>query len=164
MLIPKSFRTHDFSLRFQVNAPLRDIYPWLMSLNTFTKGQIPPYKVEFLQESPSPYMQKGDKTNHHGPLIQFAGEITAVDPFKYRRLDYYYGSYALSFRLARPRCLEIFTSESDGQKTNIELKLKTDTHKYFYSAWNALMLFFWTQFKWNVRLLWLFKQKSSSQR
>lgn len=154
---PKSFVRDAFEIEFTVNALCTDVHEWLMRKDTFSSGQLPPYKVEFLQNTLSEYMLLGDKTNHHGPFIQFAGEITKVDPGQYRRLDYYYGSYALSFRWARPVCLEITTTPTENKSTLVKLGLQTDVHWFFAPIWKLMMLLFWNQFVVNVKILWFFK-------
>jgi hypothetical protein len=105
-------------------------------------------------------MKRGDYTTHHGPLIQFAGVMTSVTE-NYRRLDYMYGSYAISFRFFRPLCLEVwvddFDFESGSKKAVINLKLTTGVHKYLNWFWSSMMAFFWPQFAMNAKILWWFK-------
>ncbi len=160
--LPSHFKKNVYEISFKLPITQKKAYEWLLKKTTFTRGQLPPYKVEFIPESSDPFMRLGDFTNHHGPLIQFAGVMTEITS-SYRRLDYLYGSYALSFRLIRPMCLEVWVDEVDStsatekSKALVKLKLTTGVHKYFNLIWTGLMKFFWPQFAINAKLLWWFK-------
>lgn len=159
MEFPKNFKSHTAEQTFTVAAPQNDVFTWLLKKSTFTSGQLPPYKVEFLSDNDdSPYMSVGDKTNHHGPGIQFAGVMTSIVAPSYRKLNYNYGSYALSFRWARPSSLEIYTDDVNGTHTKVTIKLVTHTHYIMYPVWSLMMRFFWQQFAWNTQILWFVKK------
>ncbi len=154
--LPQSFRTHVYEISFTLPISQTESFEWLLKKKTFSSGQLPPYKVEFLPENKDPLMKEGDYTNHHGPWIQFAGVMTKISS-EYRRLDYLYGSYALTFRLIRPLCLEVWTHDLGSNKSKVTLKLTTGVRNFFVPIWNLLMNFFWPQFALNAKILWFFK-------
>lgn len=155
--LAKNFKTHIYKKHIRVSAPASSVFQWMLQKNTFTSGQLPPYRVEFLQESPSAEMKVGDQTSHHGPLILFAGELTEITN-TYRRLDYYYGSYALSFRWARPACLEVETRSIDSNSSELIITLSTHVHRFFVPIWHFGMRAFWSLFQLSVYFKW--KKKS----
>lgn len=160
--LPSYFKHNIYEISFKLPTSQKKAFDWLLRKKTFTRGQIPPYKVEFIPENSDEFMQVGDFTNHHGPLIQFAGVMTEITK-TYRRLDYLYGSYALSFRLIRPVCLEVWVEDLPLFSTNskpkalVKLKLTTGVHKWINLSWTLLMKFFWPQFALNAKILWWFK-------
>jgi hypothetical protein len=151
--LASSFRRHVFEKTFTLPASGERVFDWMLRKKTFTSGQLPPYRVEFLQENESEWMQEGDWTNHHGPLITFAGRMTKIEK-DYRRLDYHYGSYALSFRLARPVCLEVATNVIDSSRSQLIIRLTTDVKNYFYIPWHLLMWLFWNSFALSAKASW----------
>ena len=158
--LPNYFRQNIYEISFTVPTTPKKAFDWLLKKKTFTRGQFPPYKVEFIPKNKDPFMKTGDYTTHHGPFIQFAGVMTEVTD-RYRRLDYMYGSYAISFRFFRPLCLEVsvenYDTSSNKEKALIKLKLTTGVHKYLNGLWSLMMNFFWPQFAINAKVLWWFK-------
>ncbi len=160
--LPSNFRKNIYDISFTLPISQEQAFAWLLKKQTFTRGQLPPYKVEFLPKTNNPYMQQGDFTNHHGPLIQFAGIMSEVTN-SYRRLDYFYGSYALSFRWIRPLCLEVWVdpyeagSSVEMSKAIVKLRLTTGVHRMLNGLWSLLMKFFWPQFALNAKLIWYIK-------
>ena len=104
---PPGFRPHSLELAWNLGVPREVVWAWLNDPRTFTRGQLPPFRVEFL---PMPDgrpggFEPGCLNAHHGPLMSFHGVIGEVRAPEYRDLIYGYGSYALSMRVARPRRL-----------------------------------------------------------
>ena len=154
-----SFMLEDvFSLDFSLPEKERDrVWKALQLRETFTKGQIFPYRVEFASGSESGPFSPGEKNIHHGPLLHLPGEIGTITQ-TYRSLFYYFGSYVLSFRLVRPVCLEFFKTES-----GIKVTLRSFVRPYFQKVWQLGNKIFWK----NFGITFLFKntktQSSSSK-
>lgn len=150
--LPKNMKVHDFELNWNFSDTACDrIWRRLQKKETFTKGQLPPYKVEFESGKNIGDLQEGELNIHHGPLLSAHGIIGQVTN-KYRDLKYSYGSYALSFRLVRPVRLQFFREQS-----SIRLIFSCQVHRYFYHIWNFLSHFFWRQFGLSLRIAAIFK-------
>ena len=112
----------------------------LQKRETFVKGQIPPYKVEFDSELQTGTFKEGELNIHHGPLLSVHGIIGEISD-TYRDLKYFYGSYILSFRLIRPVRLEFFKEEE-----GIRLKITCLVKPWFIRPWELLNKIFWKFF------------------
>ncbi|MEL7148187.1 MAG: hypothetical protein AAFO69_17565, partial [Bacteroidota bacterium] len=64
----------------------------------------------------------------------------------YRDLQYFYGSYAISFRLVRPFRLEFSTVEHDDQ-TTINCTISSYVKPSFYKIWDKMNRLFWSRFR-----------------
>ena len=132
---------HEYERFFEVSGEkLNKIWNNLQRRETFCKGQIPPYRVEFESGKDDGEFYTGEKNIHHGPLLSVHGEIGEITP-RYRDLKYYYGSYIISFRLFRPQRLEFF-KEDNG----IRLKITTQVHERFLWLWVGVNNLFWKFF------------------
>ena len=135
-LVPDLFETD-----FKVSDKKRNkIWEKLQRRVTFVKGQLPPYRVEFESGLKQGEFYSGEKNIHHGPLLSVHGEIAQIED-DYRGLDYYYGSYVLSFRLIRPVKLEFFKTS-----TGIKVKLQTYVRPWFRPIWRFGNSIFWKDF------------------
>ena len=145
---PPGFSIHEYEFSMVTERSEESVWDWLNDPKTFTETQYWPFKVEFISPDPERIpagFSEGVQTNHHGPLVNFAGVITSVKP-NYRDLQYYYGSYAISFRLIRPFRLE-FSTESTEQGTKIIGKISSYVKPGVYSFWNWSQGLFWRRFK-----------------
>lgn len=130
-----------FKKTFKFSESRRDsIWEKLQRRETFIKGQLPPYKVEFESGETRGRFNSGEKNIHHGPLLSVHGEIGELTN-EYRALHYYYGSYVLSFRLIRPTLLEFFKNQ-DG----IEVRLHCYVYPAFQKIWRFSNNIFWSLF------------------
>ena len=138
---PEKFQNHVFEKKIKV-PPLKLDKFWekLNFRETFVDAQIFPYKVEFASGLKKGTFQAGELNIHHGPLLSVHGSIGQVSE-NYRDLNYFYGSYALSFRLVRPTRLEFF-KEDDG----IRVKLHSFVKPWFTPLWSFGNNFFWRFF------------------
>lgn len=133
--------THEYERFFKVDPKkLNNVWNKLQRRETFCKGQIPPYRVEFESGKDKGEFFTGEKNIHHGPLLSVHGEIGEINAH-YRDLKYYYGSYILSFRLFKPQRLEFF-KEVNG----IRLKITTQVNKNFLWLWVGINNIFWKFF------------------
>ncbi len=112
----------------------------LQKRETFIKGQMPPYRVEFATGKKEGTFIPGELNIHHGPFLSVHGAIGEISEH-YRSLHYYYGSYVISFRLVRPVRLELFKKEG-----SIHVSLKSYAHPLFQPFWNLGNAFFWRSF------------------
>lgn len=145
---PPGFIDHYYS--FSVNLPCSEdiAWQWLNDPRTFTEHQIWPFRVEFYSSDPENIPNGFHEkviTNHHGPFISFAGELIKIEE-NYRDLQYFYGSYAISFRLIRPYRLEFWTKSTD-QGTELTCKLSSYVKPSFSGFWSASQKLFWSSFK-----------------
>ena len=138
---PKFMKKDIFNIHFDLSEEKKNkIWLKLQKRETFVKGQVPPYRVEFESGLSEGDFFEGEKNIHHGPLLSVHGEIGKVTD-EYRSLHYYYGSYVLSFRLIRPVLLE-FKKDADG----IEMTLHSYVKPWFHSIWRFGNRVFWKNF------------------
>ena len=138
---PKNFQNLVYEKKIKVDpSKLTQFWEKLNLRETFIDAQFFPYKVEFATGLKSGSFQAGELNIHHGPFLSVHGSIGKVSE-NYRDLNYFYGSYALSFRLVRPTRLEFF-KEDDG----IRLKLHAFIKPWFAPFWRTGNNFFWLFF------------------
>jgi len=143
---PNGFVVHEYEREFHYsNEVIVSIWNKLQRRETFTKGQLFPYRVEFAASSQEGEFLPGELNIHHGPFLSVHGAIAEVSP-TFRSLDYFYGSYVLSFRLVRPVRLEF--SRSDNV---IRLKLKVYIKPWFKPIWHFANFLMWTGFRLSLR-------------
>tara|TARA_B100001094_G_C18154631_1_gene785665 strand:+ start:525 stop:962 length:438 start_codon:yes stop_codon:yes gene_type:complete len=129
---------HTYERSFDVKSEkMTDLWNKLNLRNTFVDGQIFPYKVEFDAPQQNGPFAEGELNIHHGPLLSVHGMIGEVND-QYRGLEYFYGSYVISFRLVRPLRLEFF-NESD----KLRLKLTVYVKPWFKPIWKLGNDTFW---------------------
>ncbi len=112
----------------------------LQRRETFVNSQIPPYKVEFDADQQSGPFNVGELNIHHGPFLSVHGRIGDISA-NYRDLEYFYGSYVLSFRWIRPVRLQFFR-EDDG----IRMRLKAYVSPWMRAFWLIGNSVFWSFF------------------
>jgi hypothetical protein len=139
---PKGFVNFEYETRVPISAnKIEDFWRRLNIRESFTKGQIFPYRVEFdASEQVGPF-ENGELNIHHGPFLSAHGAIDGLTPH-HRGLQYYYGAYVFSFRLVRLVRLD-FYRENDG----VRLRLKTFVAPWFRPIWHIGNRFFWKFFK-----------------
>ena len=143
---PEGFVEHAYQKSFATDHPIGRVWAWLNDPATFVEGQIWPYRVEFVDGGFEP----GVLNVHHGPFLNAAGAIGEVrgpntDGAAYRDLKYFYGSYAISPRLARPTRLQFWAEESRG-KTTVTLRLDALVRRRFAGVWGLSQRIFWSRF------------------
>ena len=143
---PEGFVGHSFQRTFFVGHPVDRVWSWLNDPATFVDGQVWPYRVEFVDGGFEP----GVLNVHHGPFLNAAGAIGEVrgsgERPAYRDLKYFYGSYALSPRLARPTRLRFWAEESPAGGTLVTLRLDSLVRRRFERAWDLSQRVFWARF------------------
>lgn len=151
---PPGFKDNVFTFSFSVDATAEKVWSWLNDTKTFTDTQVWPWRVEFYHPESHEQafdFQEGVLTNHHGPMVNFAGVLTKIEDNHYRDLQYAYGSYALNFRWFRPYRLEFKTDESNGQTTVTGI-LSTYTKPGLDKLWTKSQKIFWGRFqRWATR-------------
>lgn len=151
--LPPNFKSHSYEFTIEIDAESTYVWMWLNNPDTFTKTQIWPFRVEFYSPNPSSIpngFNEGVLTNHRGPFINFAGKLTRIEP-DYRDLQYFYGSYAITFRWIRPYRLEFWTEEKEN-KTILKCKISSYVKPGFiYQCWDGAQKIFWSRFKYWAR-------------
>lgn len=120
------------------------VWEKLQRRETFTKGQLPPYKVEFESGLESGIMRPNELNIHHGPFLSVQGAIGEMTE-TYRDLNYLYGSYVLSYRLIRPTRLEFFRSG-----TSLTVRLSAQVAPWFKPFWALGLNVFWGCFRYVI--------------
>jgi hypothetical protein len=139
---PQGFMVDDYERSFEYSEDkIVKVWKRLQRRETFTRGQLFPYRVEFAANSQEGEFSSGELNIHHGPFLSVHGAIGEVTA-NYRGLDYFYGSYVISFRLVRPVQLEFLR---EGQR--LKLKLKVFVRPWFRPAWRFLNFFLWSGFR-----------------
>ncbi|WP_119069072.1 hypothetical protein [Rubrobacter indicoceani] len=138
---PPNFVAHAYEKVFVTRHPVGAVWRWLDDPATFTEGQVWPFRVEFVGGGFEP----GVLNIHHGPFMNFAGVVGEVREREYRDLKYFYGSYALSHRFARPTRLQFWVREV-GDGTEVRLRVDSLVRRRFYGLWDAGQDIFWRRF------------------
>lgn len=151
---PPGFKDHKFEFTFKFKGNGAHVWQWLNDTHTFTDTQVWPWKVEFYSPDPDNIpngFHQGVMTNHFGPFINLAGELTEIKNGRYRDLQYFYGSYVISFRWIRPYRLE-FSTEQKGEVTYVTGVLKSYVKPSISSFWTSFQKIFWRRFKnWAIK-------------
>jgi len=147
---PPGFIHDVYERTWTIDRRRSDVWAWLCDPATFTDGQIPPFRVEFLQNPAGENgFAEGVYNQHVGPLMCFAGVLGEFDHERYRDLQYFYGSYAVSHALYRPTRLQFWLDDGDRpDSTTLTLQLDTfvRANPLAVGTWNTLMDAFWTRF------------------
>ena len=151
---PFSFVENSFKLKHVFNKPISNCWDIFNHSKTFTKNQIFPFKVEFCPENTQTdnHFHENVWTNHHGPLLNVAGQITKMQKPDYRDLHYCYGSYVLSFRLIRPVRLQFYFEALDSKTTTVRVQLDCYVKPWFNKIWSMVQYIFWKPFFLSINL------------
>ena len=141
---PKSFVASLVRVEGTTSREKKLIWDWLSRKETFTKGQIPPYRVEFFDED-DPFFHEGTYNNHHGPFLHLPAYVSEMKEEEFREMRYLYGSYVLGFGIIRPTALKIFLEESNEQ-TKVVVELHAHVRPIIKKMWERLNHFFWHRF------------------
>lgn len=142
VLPPKGFVVDVFEREFTFPLERMDsLWEKLQRRETFTKGQLFPYRVEFEAPEQEGEFRPGEYNIHHGPLLSVHGVVGEVNS-TYRSLHYHYGSYVVSFRLVRPVQLEFLR-----EGPSLKLKLKACVRPWFRPAWRGMNHLLWASFR-----------------
>lgn len=145
---PPKFKDHIHKFSFELPYTPDQIWKWLNDPKTFTDTQVWPYKVEFYSPKPNEIpngFHEEVLTNHTGPFVNFAGKLTTIKP-DYRDLQYFYGSYAISFHWIRPYRLEFWT-EKKNELTTVTCAISCYVKPGIYKLWGSMQKIFWKRFK-----------------
>jgi hypothetical protein len=145
---PPGFVHDVYEHRWEIDRPRADVWAWLCDPATFTDGQIPPFRVEFLQNTAGESgFATGVYNAHVGPFMSFSGVLGEIEPESYRDLQYFYGSYAVSHALFRPTRLQFWLDDGGRIGTSVlRLRLDTFVRSRALGAWHRLMGVFWKRF------------------
>ena len=146
--LPPGFARAAFERSWDLRGSRAAVWDWLSDPATFTEGQVPPYRVEFLPlaDGRPGGLVEGCLNVHHGPLLSVHGVMGEQRPPAYRDLRYAYGSYVLSLRLVRPQRLEFWLDEGEGGGTRLRVRLEAQVRAGFAPLWQRLCGAFWWSF------------------
>ncbi len=158
---PRGFVRDVYEHTWLIDRPKAEVWAWLCDPATFTDGQIPPVRVEFLtMPNGDSGFHEGVYNSHVGPLMCFAGVLGEIRHEEYRDLQYTYGSYAISHALFRPVRLEFWVDDVAGDevrptRTSLRLRLQTDVRDgRAVRVWHRMMGVFWARFgRWCERAI-----------
>ena len=89
---PKGFILDEIHREFNYSEEkIASVWKKLQRRETFTKGQLFPYRVEFAGASQEGEFSPGELNIHHGPFLSVHGAIGEVTS-TYRSLNYFYGT------------------------------------------------------------------------
>ena len=144
---PDGFTFSRITLEGYAPHSIEKTWDWLNRKETFTQGQIPPYRVEFVasDSNKTAEFEEGCYNNHHGPFLHLPAQITVMNPHEYREMQYLYGSYVLSFRLIRPTALKFFLSAHE-QGCMVQVVLEAQIRPFIRRLWEGTNQVFWTRF------------------
>lgn len=139
--LPNHLQEHIFEMTWSYDSE-KCTMAWnkLQLRETFVEGQIPPYRVEFDSLTQSGPFETGELNIHHGPFLSVHGAIGEISQ-NYRDLNYFFGSYLISFRLIRPVRLEFFRTDN-----TIKVRLTSYVKPWIKTFWNSSLYFFWRTF------------------
>ena len=151
---PPSFRPHEHEYVTVVNRPWTAVWAWLMRPETFTKGPLWPYRVEFIDTpqadgTVSRGFEVGTLNAHHGPFLNFCGVISRIEERPsgaVRDLEYSYGAYALAFRLIRPHLLRISVDAVEETQCRVTVHVGAYVRRGMSGLWTFAQRCFWPGF------------------
>jgi hypothetical protein len=145
---PPGFIAHGYDHEWTIGRPRAAVWDWLSDPKTFTDGQIPPFRVEFLANAAGQTgFTEGVYNAHVGPLMSFSGVLGTIVDERYRDLQYFFGSYAVSHALFRPTRLQFWLEDGPTEESCIlRLRLDTFVRSSAVGAWDKLMGLFWKRF------------------
>lgn len=145
---PPGFVSDLYEHTWHIGRPREHVWAWLCDPATFTDGQIPPWRVEFLtNEAGATGFAEGVYNAHVGPFISFSGVLGEIEDQRYRDLQYFYGSYALSHALFRPTRLQFWLDDDvEGETSVLHLQLDTYVRQRAVGLWGRMMAIFWKRF------------------
>jgi len=153
---PPGFVPHVYERHFSVSAARDRVWAWLEDPDTFVRGQVWPFRVEFVSPDPAvpPGFHVGGINIHHGPLMCFAGVLTEIREGEYRDLHYFYGSHLLGLRLIRPTRLEFAVADAASGGTDVTLRVTSLVRAGLARPWTLAQRAFWSRFpRWMARSL-----------
>ncbi|MEM8834466.1 MAG: hypothetical protein AAGD00_01475 [Planctomycetota bacterium] len=158
---PGFFIEHAYEASFDVPVARERLWAWLNDPDTFVKGQVWPFRVEFVEGTGihgGSGFEPGVLNVHHGPGLNVAGVIVEIDPGddgkgRFRDLAYYYGSFALSPRLIRPTRLRFWLDDAaENGATRLRVRVDSLTRKSWAGLWTRAQDVFWKRFfRWTIR-------------
>jgi hypothetical protein len=155
---PRGWAAHTHERAWTIDHPREAVWAWLNDPGTFTRHQPPGYRVEFVEGSGvdgGTGFEPGVLNIHHGPLLHAPGVITLMDPGpdgrgRRRDLEYFYGAFVISPRLARPATLVFELDDAGEGRTTLRVRLESHVRPWFRGVWSLGLRSFWRFFGWTV--------------
>ena len=145
---PAGFVRNVYEHRWEIGRPRSAVWSWLCDPSTFMDGQLPPFRVEFLTNPAGESgFAEGVYNAHVGPFMSFSGVLGKIERERYRDLQYFYGSYAISHALFRPTRLQFWVEDGTVEgTTSMRLQLDADVRRSADKVWTRGMSLFWRRF------------------
>ncbi|MEM9131741.1 MAG: hypothetical protein AAF962_09825 [Actinomycetota bacterium] len=145
---PPGFSQDRYDHTWRIARPRDRVWDWLCDPSTFVDGQIPPWRVEFLtNDADESGFARGVYNAHVGPLMSFSGVLGDIEEGRYRDLQYFYGSFAVSHALFRPTRLQFWLDDDiDGSSTVLHLRVDAYVRNRAIGLWRRSMALFWRRF------------------
>lgn len=149
---PDGFVSSTFFREWQIPHSREAVWAWLNDPATFIDGQLPPYRVEFVAPGGiEGGFAPGVWTAHHGPGLLAAGVLGDMVPPRpgqtaYRDLEYAYGSYAGSLRIARPTRLQFWCDAETSNACVVRVQFDAEVSRALEPLWRGAMGLFWSGF------------------
>lgn len=147
-LVPRGFIHSVYRHEYMIARPRTEVWAWLDDPATFTDAQLAPYHTEFVDnEDGESGFAEGAYHGQAGPLLSLAGVLGAVEPDRYRDLQYFFGSYIGSSKLFRPTRLQFWLDDGPGAHCTV-LRVRLDAHvrRRVQGVWERVMESYWTRF------------------
>lgn len=142
------FTPHEVERTWDVPLPREQVWAWLCDPDTFIKGQIWPWFVEFLDGG----FETGVRNTHTGPLLHCCGVIGEVRAPAYRDLVYNYGAYVLRMAWIRPTRLQFWLDSVDANHTQVRMRLESHCKPWIRGLWSLGNRLFWSGFGRTLRV------------
>lgn len=143
---PRGFVQSAYHHEWLIARSRSEIWAWLNDPDTFTDGQMNPYRSEFVDDEGRGFTE-GSFHSQVGPLVSLSGVLPTVVPDRYRDLQYFYGSYVVSQALFRPTRLQFWLDDGPGaQCTVMRMRLDAHVRRRGQRTWERMMNSFWVRF------------------
>ena len=145
---PPGFVRHVYGQNIDIARPRAAVWAWLCDPATFVDGQLWPYRVEFLTNAEGETgFADGVYNAHVGPFMSFSGVLGDIEPERYRDLQYFYGSYAISHALFRPTRLQFWLEDGAADGTTVlHLQIDSFVRGRATGVWDKTLELFWRRF------------------
>ena len=149
---PRGFVRSTYRHEWLIARPRAEVWSWLDDPATFTDSQVKPYRSEFVANDEGDNdgadgFAEGCYHGQVGPMLSLAGVLGAIEPDRYRDVQYFYGSYIGSRWLFRPTRVQFWLDDGPGAHCTV-MRVRMDAHvrRRAQPVWERMMTSFWTRF------------------
>lgn len=145
---PRGFVHSIYRHEWLLGRPRAEVWQWLADPATLVDSQTAPYRSELVETGVGTGEHaEGAYQGQSGPMMSLSGVLAAVEPDRYRDVQYFFGSYVGSRALFRPTRLQFWLDDGPGSLGTV-LRVRLDAHvrRRAQGAWERIMESFWTRF------------------